>query len=318
MDSLERPESNVRPESKVRPANNSRPASTSRQTRLAAEVDNAPTEPNWLEPSIPADESTNEEPSPTQARVEVIAPPTAEATITVTPPPAPVDGHYEEPTLRLCDRLTWRLEDLGLLGPPAHGRFRLHGSPLQHTSWLKRRYSFAFMAGEIFTGDPIANHIQGTPGFLGSFRFGWDFDHFWGLELRFGTANIGIRDVQSPVIPSNMTCFLADLNLQYYPWGDTRWRPYGTVGLGLANFAYTYALNSPNQTAGAIPFGVGLKYRHNERVVLRFEFLDVYTFRSGSGLDAMNNLTLLGGIEWRLGFGSRRSYWPWNSSHTAF
>ncbi|MBS0208438.1 MAG: porin family protein [Planctomycetes bacterium] len=268
----------------------------------------APGEPNWLEPKLPA---------PTES----ISKPAPQPQVSLAPPPQTV--YTEEPGAmgqgsNPFHRLFIRLDELGVFGPPPQGRYRPWGTPLQHTSWQSRKFSFAFMGGEFFPGNPMGSRITGQPGYIGSFRFGWDFEHYWGLEVRLGTASTGLRDSVSTNPPSDMKMFLADMNLMYYPWGDTRWRPYATAGLGLATVAYGSDAANVNATAGAMPFGFGVKYRHNERWILRAEFLDHYTFQSSFGANQMNNLTLTAGIEYRLGIASRRSYWPWNPSHVPF
>jgi hypothetical protein len=283
-----------------------------RAQQVSALLPDAPTdepgEPNWLEPKMPA----KAEPVPRPAALPV----------SITPPPAEtyveepgIMGHGGGPFHRLFDRL----DELGCFGPPPQGRYRPWGTPLHHTTWLHRRYSFAFLAGELFPGNPVGGRIEGQPGYVATFRFGWDFEHYWGLELRVGTSSFGLRDSTTLVPPSDLKMFQADMNLMYYPWGDTRWRPYATLGLGVANIAYNYGDGSGvNATAGALPFGFGLKYRHNERWVLRAEVLDYYTFQSSRGADAMSNLMVSAGVEYRIGWGVRRTYWPWNPSHVPF
>ena len=66
-----------------------------------------------------------------------------------------------------------------------------------------------------------------------------------------------------------------DMSLLYYPWGDSRWRPFVLVGTGIQQLD-SYGSASPiySGTLFEIPFGVGLKYRFNEWLTWRVDVID--------------------------------------------
>jgi hypothetical protein len=83
------------------------------------------------------------------------------------------------------------------------------------------------------------------------------------------------------------------------------------VGLGISQFdSFGPSPASYNATLFEIPFGLGMKYRLNEWVVFRVDFIDNFAVGEGT-LDNMNNLSFDAGIEYHFG-GRRRDYWPWN------
>jgi hypothetical protein len=103
----------------------------------------------------------------------------------------------------------------------------------------------------------------------------------------------------------------------YYPFGDTQWRPFFMVGFGFADLRFTDDNNlQVHQTALDIPFGIGLKYRHNEQWAFRVDLTDNLSFATGQNISTMSNYSITGGVEARWGVGARKSYWPWNPSRT--
>jgi len=139
-------------------------------------------------------------------------------------------------------------------------------------------------------------------GVFGGFRLGWDYDTYWGVETRL--AFTSLQEDTGPVV-------VWDESLLYYPWGDSRVRPYITVGLGLNEVKIVDSddLHS-RQNLIDMPFGFGFKYRLHEWLVLRFDVLDNMAFGSGC-LGTMNNISFTTGFEYRFG-GAHYSYWPWD------
>jgi outer membrane protein with beta-barrel domain len=201
--------------------------------------------------------------------------------------------------------------------PPSDGRSRGIGGPLQRESWLNRPYSLGGFTGGLFSDNPIPGQVNGTPGYLAGFRLGWDVEHFWGTEVRFGFSTFGLRNAQTDFTLPKMEAFYMDTNLLFYPWGDTRWRPFASVGMGLADFQFSNIQDRQiHQTTLGMPFGGGLKYRHNNRWVFRVDLLDNLSFQSGQNVATMHNISLTAGLEARFGIGPRRSYWPWNPTRS--
>ena len=106
------------------------------------------------------------------------------------------------------------------------------GQPLQGTSWLNRPSYAGWMLGGMFGDDVIGGRVDQGNDFFWGYLLGRDFDHMWGLQLRLGWSAIDISDAQNPPRPRSSDLFVGDVSVLYYPWGDTRWRPYILAGLG--------------------------------------------------------------------------------------
>ncbi len=65
-----------------------------------------------------------------------------------------------------------------------------------------------------------------------------------------------------------------------------------------------------NQISGSVPLALGLKYRCNDWMALRFECADNIVFGRGS-VRSVHDFSITGGVEIRFGR-SRKTYWPWN------
>jgi hypothetical protein len=187
------------------------------------------------------------------------------------------------------------------------------GLPLVGTSWLNRPYSASIFYGGLVGDELIEDRVELRTGDFGGFRIGWDFDHFWGTELRLAWGDVDLRDTPSTEPPRAADVFMADLNLRRYLWGDAAWRPYWSVGLGVATFDFRdeFAIQH-DESLVSMPIGMGIKYQFQPWWGLRAEVMDNIAF-AGGDLDAMHNVSLTLGAEVR--FGARpRSYWPWNPS----
>jgi hypothetical protein len=209
------------------------------------------------------------------------------------------------------------LPELQLPSFPSNGRSRGIGTPLERDSWMNRPYSFSAFTGAFAMGNPIAGRVDGTTGYFTGFRAGWDTSYFWGLETRFGFSTVGLSDPNQLQTLGTLKAFLLDTNLLYYPLGDTQWRPYASLGFGLADYNFNDDTgHNDHNTAFNMPFGIGVKYRHNARWVFRLDALDNLSFATGNSIGTMNNFSITAGIEARLGFGPRASYWPWNPTRS--
>jgi hypothetical protein len=231
----------------------------------------------------------------------------------------------------------------GPLGSWLHpsGRHRGLGHPLHCESWLYRPFSAGWFMGMV-QGSPLVHDgrdasgdfrggVGQQRGFFGGYRLGWDFDYYWGCETRFGFGSIELFDTAAakqaqqlrdahlaPAIRNryehrrDTDLFVWDLDLLYYPWGDATWRPYLMIGLGTTHVNFEDRMGHTwKDTVFGMPLAVGLKYRCNDWLALRFEIADNMAFGGGSGLETLHNLSITGGMEVRFG-GTRKAYWPWN------
>ena len=172
--------------------------------------------------------------------------------------------------------------------------------PFQSESWLYRPTSAGWFMGIETTRDS---------GFFAGYRFGWDRSHFWGWEMRFALGSDTTYDTQ----------FFWDVDLIYYPLGDTAWRPYVLFGLGTAQIQYTDGSSTRfnKVVLGVIP-AVGLKVRCTDWLALRLECSDNIAFGEVAFGDpaefgTLHSISVTAGVEIRFG-GSRKAYWPWNPS----
>jgi hypothetical protein len=192
------------------------------------------------------------------------------------------------------------------------GRHRGFGDPLEGTSWLNRPYSFGVFTGGAFGGTLIENSIDQRGGLLSGVRLGIDMHHYWGVETRWAFSRADLIYVQTGGVSITDDMYL-DANLLYYPWGDAHWRPYASLGLGLARFEYTDTQAvQVVETLATMPIGVGLKYYLQNWLTLRFDVHDNLAF-GARDFSTFNNFSFTGGVEMRFG-GRRTSYYPLDPS----
>lgn len=186
------------------------------------------------------------------------------------------------------------------------------GEPLVGTSWRNRPWYVGAFLGGIFNGDLISGHVRQNNSALAGIRFGHDFDHYWGIEGRFGYSNPHLT--QPDGTPQGVSRnYLADVELLYYPWGDSTWRPYLTIGLGQATFRFTDDQNrSIHESLLSMPIGCGFKYFHSPQTTIRFDLVENFAFGSHT-IDNQANLSLMAAVEFHFG-GRRPSYFPWHGN----
>ncbi|MEO1495715.1 MAG: outer membrane beta-barrel protein [Planctomycetota bacterium] len=204
----------------------------------------------------------------------------------------------------------WLIDQLMLRHSGTHGRAMGPGTPLRGTSWLNRPFSLGLeLGGMLVTANPAEN-VRSNNDVLLAGSLGWDWDHYWGTQLRVTWSTPDFINSLQPTLPASDNLFIGDLSMLYYPWGDSRVRPYYRVGLGLTDIEYTQDDGFRRQdTLFTIPIGVGLKYQMRRWLVWRTELADNYAFGQ-NGTSDLHNLTLSTGIEWRFG-GRRPDSWGW-------
>jgi Outer membrane protein beta-barrel domain len=184
------------------------------------------------------------------------------------------------------------------------------GEPLVGTSWRNRPWYVSGFAGGLIGDDLQSSQVDQGGGFLAGGRFGGDFDHFWGAEIRLAFANVNV-DYPGVTTAGQSRDSFFDANLLYYPLGDTRWRPYLLVGFGMASYNFENAVGAKSRgTAVEIPFGGGLKYYLGRNWAMRFDLIDNFSLASGDKIDLMHNLSFTGGLEFHFG-GKYVDYGPW-------
>ncbi len=239
---------------------------------------------------------------------------------------APPDGYpgpplnepvYDQPwSLRSLYPANWfppLVTTFGLRHSSTDGRNVGLGGPLVGTSWLNRPIYGGGELGSIWIMRRVEDSVSRDTDVIGGFYFGWDWDFYWGSELRFDWATPELINSDAPDANRADSLFIWNYNLMYYPWGDSRFRPYWRWGIGGAHFDYpTDDGNRDDQTLLTLPIGLGLKFPIDRWMAARAEFTDLISVGAG-GLPTMNNLTLTLGFELRYGV-RPQSYWPWNPS----
>ena len=198
----------------------------------------------------------------------------------------------------------WRFVPRGmipLIGPRTPERYRYSGfgPPLTDTSWLARPIYLGGFAGGV-TGEPlIQGRVDQQPTFFGGIQYGWDYDYRWGLNRRVGYIPLRVVDHTLPGPSRNGWGVFGEERLQFYPWGDMRWRPYAVGGLGVGEVHFVEENGRQlHRTLFITSYGLGVKYLLGDRVACSAEVLDLVGVGSGR-VSTMNNLTLVGGMEYR-------------------
>jgi hypothetical protein len=106
-----------------------------------------------------------------------------------------------------------------------HSRHVGRGIPLESTSWKNRPYHADWFLGSFLGDDLIEGRVSQDNELIGGVRLGWDFDYYWGLEWRFGWSDPNIQAAGVNTATRNGSIFLSDIDLVYYPWGDSKLRP---------------------------------------------------------------------------------------------
>jgi hypothetical protein len=196
--------------------------------------------------------------------------------------------------------------------PDDPGRHIGLGEPLEGTSWLNRPYHVGWLWGSISSDWLVAERVKQHRGMFGGYRIGWDFDHYWGTEARFAFSYMNVSDNLGNSLGTSED-YCGDVHLLYYPWGDARWRPFLTAGVGFASFRFDDDLGQfVNETVWGFPVGGGLKYLHRKWLAVRVSVMDNLALGAYE-LRTQHNLSITGGVEVRFG-GPRRSYFPYNPS----
>jgi hypothetical protein len=204
-----------------------------------------------------------------------------------------------------------RLWPFHLGDPNAADRYVGWGAPLQGTSWRNRPFHLGWDVGSLSGDELLQGQVDQGQRVMGAYRLGWDFDHYWGTELRFAFAYLDLMDARVSGSTRDARNFYWDGNLLYYPWGDAKWRPFVSAGLGVANFRFQDGTRRKfNESLLGVPLGIGVKYRARKWLAWRLDVKDNLAV-SGSGLSTMHNLSLTAGVE--VHFGNRpTSYFPWS------
>jgi hypothetical protein len=195
--------------------------------------------------------------------------------------------------------------------PWRRGRHIGWGQPLEGTSWLNRPMYVGGFVGP-WMGDTLVNgRVNQEHGTFSGVWLGRDGGHYWGYELRVSLLYVDTYYEPERRLGDRSRNVIGDVNLLYYPWGDARWRPYASLGVGLASFHFVDELDrAVSHTGVSLPLGLGLKYQLRRSLAFRLDWKNNLVF-GGHGIETTHNWSVTGGFEWHWGDGSSVSYDPW-------
>ncbi|MBS0210132.1 MAG: porin family protein [Planctomycetes bacterium] len=185
------------------------------------------------------------------------------------------------------------------------------GEMLTTTSWLARPLSLGAIGGGMFGTPLIQGRLsQRATTFVG-IHYGWDYDHRWGVDKYLGYQPVLVTNSKGDQSRNGHVWF-GQYRVLYYPWGDMRWRPYLVSGLGMADLRFQDDQGGRvHRTAFAGSFGIGVKYLLHERWAFQAELSDLILPATGV-LSTVNDVALVGGIEYR--FALPKRHWRWRRS----
>jgi hypothetical protein len=181
--------------------------------------------------------------------------------------------------------------------PSAHWYEQLWnpGDLVEDTYFLRRPWHAGFFFGTM-DGDSLTSQTDQTSDWFGGVRFGNDFAPTWGWEARSAFFQPDITYADGRLNYFARDWFL-DLNVLHYPFGDTRIRPFWSIGLGASQFKFIDERDRRiSEWLVDMPLSIGCKYHWKPWLVLRGELTDNLVFGNES-VNTMNNLSLSVGAE---------------------
>lgn len=229
------------------------------------------------------------------------------------PPDLNFSPGWPVPVLCPCNCPRRIISFLHLRQGETHGRNVGVGYPLVGTSWLNRPYYVGGELGTIWITRAQEDSVTRDVDTFGGIFFGWDWDYYWGTEMRFSRATPELVNAQALDAERNDVLGMWNINALYYPWGDAKLRPYWRAGLGVTHFDFPLD-DGTRADAGlfTIPLGLGFKCPIRPWLAARAEVTDYFSM-GRHGLPTQNNPTLTFGLEFRFGI-HPKSYWPWYPS----
>ncbi len=196
-----------------------------------------------------------------------------------------------------------------------HGRWSGHGGPLRSTSWLNRPFEFGLDFGAFVMTKPVSPNNTKNGDVLAAAHLGWDWDHYWGTQFRLAWTSPEFSSSVPATNAASNNVLLYDVTMLYYPWGDSRTRPYWRFGVGLTDIDFiNQAGVREDNTLFTLPVGIGIKHQLRRWLVMRAEVVDHISFAQNSA-SGMNNFTLTCGLECRFGGRPTNSWSSPNRHH---
>ena len=196
------------------------------------------------------------------------------------------------------------------------GPHRGVGTPLEDQSWLDRPWYAGVFGGWASGSKLIKGEIDQGSGSNVGIILGKNLNHYWGLEGRIFGSSINNKDISDSPFPAperSSRLTVLDLSIHYYPYGEARWRPYFTLGIGYAQQSFTGNYGeSYNINTCTVPFGGGVKYWWSDRVNVFGEVVDNMILGKGP-TQTQSNWALNFGVNFTFGSNPNHHptvYWP--------
>jgi hypothetical protein len=170
------------------------------------------------------------------------------------------------------------------------------GDLVQDTYYLRRPWHAGFFFGTM-DGDSLTSEVNQASDWFGGFRYGNDFSPTWGWELRTAFFEPKLTYADEPERAGFARDWFLDASFLHYPFGDTRIRPFWSIGLGGSQFKFTDERNRGiSEWLVDLPLSIGCKYYWKPWLVLRGELADTIVF-GNDNVDTQNNLSFSVGAE---------------------
>jgi hypothetical protein len=170
------------------------------------------------------------------------------------------------------------------------------GDLVEDSYFLRRPWHAGFFFGTM-DGDTLTTGVDQASDWFWGLRLGNDFAPHWGWEARSGFFHPNLMYATDPDRRDFARDWFLDLNVLHYPWGDTRLRPFWSIGLGAARFQFADdELRNIDEWVIDLPLAIGLKYHYQPWLTLRGELGDTIIL-GHQHIYGMNNLSFTVGAE---------------------
>jgi hypothetical protein len=216
------------------------------------------------------------------------------------------EHEYPEEDSWFCPRPHW----FGLRHSKTHGRHVGKGEPFTGTSWRNRPFYLGGQLGPMWFAEPLNDNVSTDIDVFGGIFGGWDFDHYWGNEFHIDWATPELKNSQFPDADRTDSVWGWNYSLLYYPWGDSRIRPYWRAGIGSTHFDYPTDFGwRYDEWMWTFPLGIGVKYPIQRWLAARMDLTDYISLDNTH--PTQHNWAITFGLEYRFG-AHPPSYWPWH------
>jgi hypothetical protein len=145
------------------------------------------------------------------------------------------------------------------------------GDLVDDTHWLRRPWSAGLLFGTM-DGDELGDGVDQSSDWFYGLRVGNDFAPRWGWEFRSAFFSPDLVYAGQPGRQGIAHDWFLDMSVVHYPWGDTRIRPFWSVGLGAMQVKFdSETTRDVSEWMLDAPIAIGCKYFARPWLALRCE-----------------------------------------------